>query len=174
MMSRSVAGPMPTSTARFKDGIEVGFFQPKVLNPEVRTVVPPGAHRVGLGEEVSSGSVIVDQVDHPEFLRPYARTFSGRRSRGRTRFEGILAVDALGEVKAQKKMTPSRVDRVGIVEELPIKSLNGGRLGVAQMGVEVHVFAGATHKVKRTGPAKHSRKRRVFPQKGWSINSGVR
>ena len=61
----------------FKHRIEVRFLQPEMCNAQVRTVVAPGPHRVGLGEQVAPGAVGVDQVDHPEFLGAYGRR-SGR------------------------------------------------------------------------------------------------
>ena len=96
--------------AGFKDRVKVGLLQPEMGNAQVWTVVAPGADRVGLGKQVPPGPVFVDQVDDAEFLGAHRSASSSLRSDCGTRLEGILTVDALGEVKAKKEMTPSRID----------------------------------------------------------------
>ena len=79
----------------------------------------------------------MDQVDDPELLGTHCCA-TGSRSGHPTGFEGFLTVDALGEIETEEKVPPRRVNRIGVGEELPIEGLDGGRLGVAQMGMEVH------------------------------------
>ena len=121
-------------TARFEHGVEVRFLQPEMGDAEVRAVIPARPNRIGLREQVPAGAVGVDQVDDPEFLGAHGRAGSALG----TRFEGVFTVDALGKVETEKEVPPGRVDRVRIGEELPIQRLDGGRLGVAQVGMEVH------------------------------------
>ena len=129
--------PNADLAARLEDGIEVRLLQPEVGNRQVGTVVPAGANGVGLGEQVAAGPVGVDQIDHPKFLRPHRR-FTRGRTRRPARLEGLLTIDALGEVETEEEMPPRRVHRIGVGEELPVLGLDGRRLGVAQMGMEVH------------------------------------
>ena len=94
-------------------------------------------NRIGLGEEVTAGAVGMSQVDHPKFLGAHGRS-AGGRTRRPAGLEGFLTVDALGEVETEEEMPPRRVHRIGVGEELPVLGLDGSRLGVAQMGMEVH------------------------------------
>ena len=127
--------------ASLKDRIQIRIIQSEMGDAQIRAVVASGTHRIRLGKQVPMGAVGVNQVDDPELLGGHrgARGTAGGSAAARfARLHGVFAIYALGKIKAKEKVTPRWVDRIRVVEELPIQCLNGTRFGVAQMGMEVH------------------------------------
>ena len=149
--------------ARFEYRIHVGLLQPEVGDAEVRAVISTGAHGVRLGEQVAPCAVCVDQIDDAELLGAHGRsaclTTFGSTATGS---QGLLAIDALGKVETEEKVAPTRIDQTGVLEELPIERFDGGGLGIAQVGMEVHAFAGTQHKVNSVSM------RNTVPDRGFS------
>ena len=74
---------------------------------------------VSSGEQVTSGAVPVDQIQHLEFLQ------GGGRGR-------IVAIRGSAEVKTGKKKPPRAVHRFGVLQVASVKGFERARFSVAQ------------------------------------------
>ena len=106
--------------ACLEDSTQVAGFQPKVLDVEGGGVLATLTYRVGFGEQVTTGTVSVDQLQHTEFLVHVLRDSVTR---------GVVC---FGEFKALEEQIPGRVHRIGVFAVLLVQLLDGAGVSIAE------------------------------------------